>query len=206
MLAAQQRDITPGSVISVLRDHGEGAGPDWRPDRGLTGPTVCMHAAFGPIRFSQTSGSMVCHLHPRHTTHFVTGTAAPCTSLFKPVWLDAALPDTGSVPEATYDPAMLWWRHERLHRATLRDYPTRIGRYQAERDSLEARFIAGALERAGQAPAERGAFAAGCFDQAGEAEARWLEQVSGAEIASGPNWLYTFSWNRVNRQAGIPVG
>jgi secernin len=206
LLTAQQGDITPGSVISVLRDHGEDAGPDWRPDRGLTGPTVCMHAAFGPIRFSQTAGSMVCHLHSRHPTHFVTGTAAPCTSLFKPVWLDAPLPDTGPAPEAAYDPATLWWRHERLHRATLRDYPARIQRYQAERDAVEARFLGGALERAGQAPAERATFAAGCFDQAGEAEARWLEQVSDAKIASGPNWIYTFSWNRVNRQAGIPVG
>jgi secernin len=206
LLAAQQGDITPGTVMSVLRDHGEGAGPDWRPDQGLTGPTVCMHAAFGPIRFSQTAGSLVCHLHPDHPTHFVTGTAAPCTSLFKPLWLDAPLPDTGPTPEATYDPKTLFWRHERLHRATLRDYPTRIQLYESERDALETQFVDDALARAGQPADERAAFAADCFDRAGEAEARWLAQVSGAARQSHPSWIYSLSWDRVNRQAGLPAG
>jgi PST family polysaccharide transporter len=41
-----------------------------------------MHAGFGPIRGSQTTGSMVSHLDPVHPTHFFTGTAAPCTGLF----------------------------------------------------------------------------------------------------------------------------
>ena len=205
LLTAQQGGITPGMVISVLRDHGEEVGPDWRPDKGLTGPTVCMHAAFGPIRFSQTTGSLVCHLHPRHATHLVTATAAPCTGLFKPVWLDAPLPDSGPQPVAAYDPATLFWRHERLHRATLRDYTTRIRLYQAERDALEARFLAGALDRATDPPDERAAFAAGCFAQADEAEARWLEQVSGAEVRSRPSRLYTLSWNRVSRQAVMPA-
>jgi secernin len=205
LLTAQRGGITPGTVISALRDHGERAGPDWRPDRGLAGSTVCMHAAFGPIRFSQTTGSMVCHLHPRQPTHFVTGTGAPCTGVFKPVWLDAPLPDTGPQPAATYDPATLFWRHEDLHRATLWDYPSRIRLYRAERDALEAQSVGGALDRAGHPAGERAAFAAGCFAQAGEAEARWLEQVSGAEVRSRPNRLYTLSWNRVNRQARMPA-
>lgn len=104
-----------------------------------------------------TTGSLVCHLHPDHPSHFVTGTAAPCTSLFKPVWLDAPLPDTGPPPGATYDASTQFWRHERLHRATLQDYPTRIGYYRSERDGLEAQFVAGALERAGLPPGERAA-------------------------------------------------
>ena len=205
LLSTQRGGITPGLVISALRDHGAQAGPDWRPDRGLTGPTVCMHASFGPIRFSQTAGSMVCHLHPRHPTHLVTGTGAPCTSVFKPVWLDAPLPDTGPQPTAVYDPAALFWRHEELHRATLRDYPSRIQLYRAERDALEAQLVSGALDRAAHPAGERVAFAAGCFAQAGEAEARWLEQVSGTAVQSRPNWLYTLSWNRASRQARMPA-
>jgi hypothetical protein len=65
--------------------------------------------------------------------------------------------------------------------------------------------VGGALDRAGHPAGERAAFAAGCFAQAGEAEARWLEQVSGAEVRSRPNRLYTLSWNRVNRQARMPA-
>jgi len=41
---------------------------------------------------------------------------------------------------------------------------------------------------------------------AGEAEAHWLEQVSGAEVRSRPSPLYALSWNRVSRQAGMPAG
>jgi hypothetical protein len=40
----------------------------------------------------------------------------------------------------------------------------------------------------------------------GNEEARWLEQVSGAEVRSRPNRLYTLSWNRLSRQAGMPAG
>jgi secernin len=205
LLRMQWGGIVPSAVIAVLRDHGAQGGPDWRPDRGLAGATVCMHAAFGPIRYSQTVGSMVCHLHPRHPTHLVTGTSAPCTSVFKPVWLDAPLPDTGRPPTEVYDPATLFWRHEELHRATLRDYPACIQLYSAERDALETQFVSGALEHACQPGGERAAFAASCFAQAGEAEARWLQQVSGAEARSRPNRLYTLAWNRASRQVGMPA-
>ena len=205
LLRVRQGDITPGAVIAALRDHGAQGGPDWQPDRGLTGMTVCMHAAFGPIRYSQTTGSMVCHLHPRQPTCLVTGTGAPCTSVFKPVWLDTPLPDTGPPPTAAYDPAALFWRHENLHRATLRDYPTRIRLYRAERDALEAQFVSSALDCASHPADERAAFAADCFAQADEAEGRWLEQVAGAEVRSRPKRLYTMAWNRFSRQAGMPA-
>ena len=66
----------------------------------------------------------------------------PCTSVFKPVWLGTDLPDTGPTPVGSYDEATLFWRHETLHRATLRDYATRSALYRDEREGLERRFIA----------------------------------------------------------------
>ncbi len=113
VLAAARGAITVEHVMNALRDHGEGAGPGWTPGRGITGAEVCMHAGFGPIRQSQTTGSMVSHLAPGTQAHFVTGTAAPCISLFKPVWLGAELPDTGPTPTGTYDGATLFWRQRR---------------------------------------------------------------------------------------------
>ena len=89
--------------------------------------------------------------------------------------------------------------------AALRDYPSRIQVYRAERDALEAQLVSGALDRAGHPAGERAAFAADGFAQAGEAEARWLEQVSGTPMRSRPNWLYTRSWNRAGRQARMPA-
>ncbi len=125
LLQAQAGRATPLTLMSALRQHEPEAAADWSPARGLLGSTVCMHAGYGPARGSQTTGSLVAHLHPERPTLFVTGTAAPCTSLFKPLWLDTPLPDPQPTPVGTYDPQTLFWRHERLHRAVLRDYPAR---------------------------------------------------------------------------------
>jgi len=181
----------------------------WRPDQGvLKGVTVCMHAAWGPVRINQTTGSQVSHLHPQHPTHFFTGTAAPCTSLFKPLWVDAAahgLPDTGPQPGGTFDPQSLFWRHEELHRLTLLDYPARSALYAPERRALEADFVARALKCASAPAAERAALSAELFAAAGEAEARWLEQVRQAPPPSGGSRLYRSAWARFNRQAGLKI-
>jgi dipeptidase len=200
LLAARRGAIDVSTVMSVLRDHGADD-EDWRPDRGLSRSTVCMHAGFGPIRYGQTIGSMASRLHPDHATHFFTATAAPCTGVFKPAWVDAELPDTGPAPTGIYDPATLFWRHEALHRATLRDYRTFARLYQSERNELEAEFVAGGLARAGRPVEERAAFSADCFARADAAEVRWLEQVSSARVQRRPNRLYAVAWGMRSRQA-----
>ena len=181
LLSSQQGSITAATVMATLRDHGKGDGV-WCPDKGLTGASVCMHARFDPVRGSQTTGSMVSHLDPDHPTHFVTGTAAPCTSIYKPLWLDGQLPDMGPVPGGTHDDATLYWRHEALHRATLLDYGPAIQLYRAERDTLEEGFLARALELAHCTAPERIAFTSDCFADADAADVRWLERLSSAEL------------------------
>jgi dipeptidase len=192
-------------VIDALRDHGRERRPSWHPDTKQADLTVCAHASFGPIRYTQTTGSMVSHLRPDCPTHFVTGTAAPCTSIFKPVWLDTPLPNTGPAPTGIYDAATLFWRHEALHRATLRDYMTMIRLYSDERDALEDEFVVKALDLAKTPASERAAFSAKCFARAGDAEARWLARVSAAKVQRRPNRLYTAAWRLRNRQAKMPA-
>ena len=104
-LEARKGRLTVADLMSALRDHGPAAGPDWTPARGFKGADVCDHAGFGPIRRSQSTGSLVSHLAPGLQTHFLTGTSAPCTSIFKPVWLGAELPESGPAPTGTYDEA-----------------------------------------------------------------------------------------------------
>ncbi len=190
-------------LMAALRDHGPTAGSDWTPARGLAGATVCDHAGFGPIRISQTTGSLVSHLAADVQTHFVTGTAAPCTSLFKPVWLGAELPDTGPAPTGAYDEASLFWRHEALHRATLRNYAASLPLYAGERDALERQFVAGAMAHRGSGtPADRAAYAARCFAAADEAEAGWRERLAGARLPDRRPFLYASAWRVVERAAG----
>jgi secernin len=204
-LTSRQGAITVADVIDALRDHGRERRPSWHPDTKQADLTVCAHASFGPIRYTQTTGSMVSHLRPDCPTHFVTGTAAPCTSIFKPVWLDTPLPNTGPAPTGIYDAATLFWRHEALHRATLRDYMTMIRLYSDERDALEDEFVVKALDLAKTPASERAAFSAKCFARAGDAEARWLARVSAAKVQRRPNRLYTAAWRLRNRQAKMPA-
>lgn len=201
LLATRRERISVRTVMNTLRDHGEDDRP---PAAGLTGAEVCMHAGFGPVRGSQSTGSMVSYLHPEHLTHFFTATAAPCTSIFKPVWLDARLPDTGPKPTGMDDPKTLFWQHERLHRLTLDDYPARIALYQGDRNALEVRFADEALALAGSGPEARGDFSERCFSEAAAAEVDWLERVRDQPARDG-GWLHRRAWRGFNRQAGLDL-
>lgn len=204
LLQAAKGRITVETMMAVLRDHGADAGPDWTPARGLLGAKICMHAGWGPVRISQSVGSLVSHLTSERQTHWVTATAAPCTSVFKPVWMDAGLPDLGPSPTAQYDAATLWWRHEALHREVLRDYETRMALFREEQDALEREFLAGAAEVARASAEERAAFSAQCFARADEALARWTERVRATPPRGRLPFLYAQAWRAFNRKAHMP--
>jgi dipeptidase len=199
LLAAQKGRLTPEEIMRALRDHGSRTDRAWSPAPGLNTVSVCWHAGFGPIRGSQSVGSMVSHLAPDKQTHFVTGTSAPCTSIFKPVWLGAELPNLGPAPTGIYNAATLFWRHEILHRATLRDYASRIALYQDERDELERRFIAGAFTCA-----DRTAYTAQCFAEADQATQRWIDRVRPSDLLAHQTMLYSIAWRGFNRSANMP--
>lgn len=199
LLSAQRGNITVASMMQALRDHGT-TDSAWTPARGLTDFSVCAHPGFGPIRGTGTTGSMISHLAPDSQTHFVTGTAAPCTSIFKPVWLGNDLPLNEPAPTGEYNAATLFWRHEALHRATLRNYATAIAMYRNERDALEQQFIVDALKCE---ESQHASLSARCFAQANDAEARWLEKIPRG--GKYPGMLYARAWNNFDRAAKMPV-
>ena len=191
-------------MIHYLRDHGEDARPEWSPAPSLRDWDVCMHAGFGPIRRSQSTGSMVSHLTPDIQTHWATGTSAPCTGIFKPVWIDSGLPDLGPAPEGEYNAATLWWQHESLHRAVLRDYSTRLAHYQPDRDALEAEFVRRTAEMHSLPAAERLAFSADCFTRGAQATTHWTTQVQNMPIRKPSPALFRLAWARFNQQGRVP--
>jgi hypothetical protein len=86
----------------------------------------------------------------------------------------------------------VWWRHERLHRATLRD-PARLAPlFTEERDDVEARWLA---DRPDPAAA---------FAEADRLAARWTADV---EAAAGrdvrPPWVQRY-WRIRDRRADLP--
>jgi secernin len=205
LLAPKVGHVGLSDIQAVLRDHGEEADgdADWTPAR-TTHRSICMHAAQGPRR-SQTVASMSSDLTQGAVTHWVTGTAAPCLSLFKPLVLGMPLPDLGPPPTDRYDEASLWWRQERLHRAALADFPTAMALVANERDALEAGFRAWMAEAWAIGEVAVPAAIAACWREAEAAESRWASAISGARRAPDPAGRSgALSWARLNAVAGFP--
>ena len=192
--------LTTADMFAILRDHGDA--PDWSP-ANTRDRTICMHAAHGPRR-SQSVASMVSAFQGKQAVHWVTGTSAPCTGVFKPLFLDAGLPDQGAAPTDQSDQASLWWRHERLHRGLLGDFNAGLAAFEAERDSLEADFRArvdAALARNATA-AERLTLSEACWREADTAEQRWTQTLTPGCPPVEPDLSYRRSWARLNQVSG----
>jgi hypothetical protein len=142
----------------------------------------------GLVTSSQTTASFVGDLREQ-PIHWATGTSAPCTSLFKPVRVEQPI-DLGPVPTNQFDPATLWWRHERLHRATLVDFPRLHPRYRESRDRIEAQWIS-------EPPSSAEAFAV-----AERIEAEWLESLPTVVEDRRPRWLRR-TWRDLDAMAGM---
>lgn len=127
-------------AMAILRDNGTAGGPRWSPLNGsMAGPN--MHAG-GLLASSQTVSSWVSDLGSG--THWSTGTADPALSLFVPLRVAEPLAESAYPTEGVRnrrDDRSLWWRHERLHRAALRDWAGVESRIAAERDEVQRRWV-----------------------------------------------------------------
>jgi secernin len=174
--ASRARDA--GDMFALLREHGHPV-PSYSPINGaMAGP--CVHAG-GVLASSQSVASWVTGLDGRH---WATGTAAPCTSLFKPIDLHDPI-DVGH-PTDRDDGRSLWWRHERFHRAVMRDPARQSLVFANERDELESKWL---RER----PSSRAAFAEG--DALLE---RWSTLIDSAIDDTRP--IYTRRYWRIRRE------
>lgn len=198
-LDAQKGKVGVETMIATLRHHNR---ENFDPANGIADVDVCMHAGFGPIRISQSTASMVAYLDKNNPLIFATGTSAPCTSVFKPFWIDAAsFLNDEPVPTDRADTRSLFWSHERLHRAVLQNYPARLRAYAAERDALEKRFIEGAMKLQNAPAEERAAFSKECLREARAAEAEWLQRAEA--VPPKRSFLFSLAWNGFNKKAGL---
>jgi secernin len=177
-----------GQLMAALREHGETRHPTYsRLTGAMSAP--CMHAG-GVIAASQTTASWVSELAPTGVRHWVTGTAAPCTGIFKPVGIDRPL-DLGPAPTDRADPSSLWWRHERLHRVVARDPATLLPLFAADRDAVESAWLT--------APPEPAA----AFERADRLLEEWTARVSAAAGKDTRPWFVRHYWRIRDRRAGL---
>jgi len=181
--------VSVSDLMRILRDHGDGrSAPHYAWLNGGMS-AACMHAG-GLVTSSQTTASWVAELTPTGARHWVTGTAAPCTGLFKPVAVDTPL-DLGPMPTDRADSHSLWWRHERLHRSVSRDPEALLPLYRWERDEVELSWIE-------KPPASDEAFARGDALLAG-----WSDRVAAEAGRSSdvrPPWA-RYYWHVRDRRA-----
>ncbi len=200
LLAARKGQLGVEDAFRILRAHGIEPDGRWRPDVDLTGASVCAHVGFGPVRVSQSVGSLVAHLTPERKTYWVTGTSAPCTSVFKPVWFESGIPWRDEpAPGGTFNPACLWWRHEQLHRRLVHGSPAEFARLDEARRSLESEFIQAAGEGG-----DVGDVASSCYRKAEEFEREWLERALHARGGQS-RFYYRLAWNQFNREAKMDL-
>jgi secernin len=205
LLRTRAGELDAADLMRVLRDHGSGDRfhPEWR-EECTTTRTLCMHAGTED-RPGQAVGAMVSELFPGRGVHWVTATAAPCISIFKPVLLNAPLPWHGPSPDDRFDARTLWWRHELLHRRAIAgNYGRFLDEIRPERDALEARFqrrIRAVMH--GASAAERAQAVEWCWKEASRTEERWLARLG--PPSSSRDTPFDAAWNEMNRKADMNI-
>jgi len=177
------------NAFAHLRDHG---GDSYKPDKHFFMNHICAHSANDISRkASQSVASLVTHCSEGFMTAWHTGTSSPCTSLFKPIDVsNAQLPDYRT-PGDFYDSASLWWRHEKLHRSILKDYPNRIKIIEKEQKEFEQSFI---NQFTASSKEDKSRMTTHAFTQGDVLTENWLNQIQDTPSLSNNNWLYRHYW------------
>ncbi len=184
--AAAQQATSELDLFAALRRHGDTPDPSYSLLNGAMA-SPCMHAG-GLVANGQTTASWVSRLGSP-TQHWATATAAPCTSIFKPVTVDDPV-DVGPSPTDRADAGSRWWRHEGLHRVAARDLGSLTARFAHERDAVERAWV------------EEPPSSAHAFALADELEERWAADVVAADAPDRRPLATREYWRRQHRAAG----
>ena len=122
----------------------------------------------------------------------MTATAAPCTSLYKPVEVDHPV-DIGPPPDDHFDPRTLWWRHERFHRQAMHDPPRLFPLFIAERDKVQRDWLAEPPD------------AAAAFTDADGLLERWTAAVSAEDRRDRRPWWVRRYWRERHERAAATL-
>ena len=201
LLDGLKRPASTTDLMRILRDHGDDE--DWRPDDVLQPSTLCMHASPADDQPRQTTASMVSVIDSHRPTHFFTGTAAPCVSLFRPVWVDAVPMGFRPLPDRYADPMSLFWRHERIHRHALKDLPVAVTLVAGEGARWEASMVRNALALSHASIGERQDFVRRTDEEADAILRGWGERFREIPAAGDLDPGWQTAWERIDLRCGL---
>ncbi len=176
-------------AFRVLRSH---HGQEDIPMNSLTDNTVCMHAGFGPIRLNQTTGSLIVDLSDESPVLWITGTAAPCLSIFHPILMSDLKNDVCLSSESE------WWENEIFHRNMLFCEASERSAFREGRDKLEKDFIKTLRESRDSVSLESMRAKKWNYLQG------WRERAISGKKVTG-NFLFRKSWEGFNSSANLKI-
>ena len=203
LLEARKGSITVKYMADILRDVGEEPESYHIPDGELPS-RICMHAGPFESRFWHATGAMITDSSDDGVIVWMTGTSATDLSVFKPLFFDADMPDTGPLPRGTYTEGSLWWKHERLHRRAVADYHALKPGIRADFDDLERDFFAEAPAMKKAAPRTRSEFVHDCWRRAEEVTDRWIADLERRNYFVAHD-AYRAMWDRFNREGNFAL-
>ncbi|MFL6214296.1 MAG: C69 family dipeptidase [Blastocatellia bacterium] len=194
LLRRKSDKLSREDFFAALSDH---AG--LQPASGWRMMMPCAHSSWWPTRQAgQTTGSMVSRLRVRDSLHFLTGTSSPCLSVYKPVRLGGnQLLDSGPLPGEGGDGDSLFWRHEQLHRATLKEYARLKALFDEERKSMQSRFVTATESTTGDAMQR-------CWDEHRQIIPLWTQRVREQTGRASRSSRFLSYWEKQNRLDHLP--
>jgi len=215
ILSENLGNIDEQTMMQILRNHTPEKN-NWNPVKDASMKSICVHAK-NILNPAQSTISMVSVIGEPIQTHWITGSSAPCTSVFKPVFLPGGMPKIGTKATKFYDKNNIWWKHEELHRLVLMDYNNRLDNFREERDALEKKFIEETRKLFNEILAEEiknkkieelsrvlKEFTKKKFSETMLKEDLWIERVSSMEIQNKQNFAYRRFWQKLNKQNKMP--
>jgi dipeptidase len=193
-LQSKNGKLARDDFFAALSDH---AG--LLPASGWRMKMPCAHSSWWPTRQAgQTTGSMVSRLNLQDSLHWLTGTSSPCLSVYKPLRLGGELLASGPEASEGFDHESLFWRHEQLHRATLKDYAKLKALFDDERKAMQARFVSRAESADSHALQS-------CWDEHLAVIPSWTERVQDQSARGKGSSSFAGYWEKQNRLDHFPT-
>ncbi|MCG3222661.1 MAG: C69 family dipeptidase [Candidatus Heimdallarchaeota archaeon] len=211
-LLKRKGKIAPSDVMSILRSHNitPEREDNWFASKAKA-KSPCQHST-GITVPDQTVGSHVAQLKRNIQVHWVTGASAPCTNIFKPIFMPKPGLTLNLKPgNEFYNPETLWWHHEVLHRLVLQDYQKRLNAYKKERDELEDKYTKQvdvllanlSSPLSDQDIKKMKSITKIAFEESRDKTEQWIKRINTLPIQKKPNLFYREKWRRLNEHDRI---